>query len=108
MDKKFTELTEEKLEQVSGGNCWPLGNDWTITIKNFGDNIFVKVESFTLQVTPNTTVLEVKQMINEKFGVHTDAQLLILLGKKLEEPNTLIDSGVKNGSVISLCVKFHW
>ena len=108
-ENKTVELKDEELDKVNGGTYGSSGDNWTITIKFGGTATQIFGErSFPLQVTPNTTVLEVKQMIDSKEHIDPEGQMLILLGKKLEEQNTLGNSGVVNGSVINLLVKVRY
>lgn len=108
-ENKNIELKEEELGNVSGGNGGS-GGDWTITIKcNVGMTfLLIKEDKFSLQVSSDTTVSEVKQMINNKEGVDIAAQRLVFMGKELNDSKTLGSSGVTNGSEVYLIIRLDY
>lgn len=102
-------MTNEKLEQIASGNGGLSESNWIILIKFTGVSTkFFEEKTYDLQVTPETTVLELKQMIKNKEGIDPEGQILVLIGKQLFEPNTLVSSGAVNGSVINLLVKVRY
>lgn len=108
-ENKNIELKEEELGNVSGGNGGS-GGDWTITIKCDAGMTFllIKEDKFSLQVSSDTTVSEVKQMINNKEGVDIAAQRLVFMGKELNDSKTLGSSGVTNGSEVYLIIRLDY
>jgi len=70
--------------------------------------IFVRTmagKSITLEVYPETTVGEVKDMIEAKEGLTPDIQRLIFGGRQLEDDLTLADYDVQKDSTISLALR---
>ena len=70
--------------------------------------LLIKEDKFSLQVSSDTTVSEVKQMINNKESVDIAAQRLVFMGKELNDSKTLGSSGVTNGSEVYLIIRLDY
>uniref|UniRef100_A0A183C4R4 Ubiquitin-like domain-containing protein n=1 Tax=Globodera pallida TaxID=36090 RepID=A0A183C4R4_GLOPA len=62
----------------------------------------VERRTITLEVEPENTVADVKEMIEAKEGIPRLDQRLIFAGKWLEESRTLADCNVQKGSTLDL------
>jgi len=55
-----------------------------------------------LEVTPNDTINDIKDMVKDKAGIPVDEQRPVLDGKPLPDKSTLDDNGIKHGDIIDL------
>jgi hypothetical protein len=69
----------------------------SINIQTFA-NTFVQFDG----LNPSTTIADIKLLIQAKHGVPAALQTLNHSGKTLDDQNTLDQSGISNGAVVSL------
>ena len=72
--------------------------------------IFVKDldgRTFTLDVSPNDTVLDVKLMYEEMTGSEPEERRLIFAGKHLEYYRTLADYDIWEGSTLHFVLRLR-
>ncbi|KAG7341932.1 ubiquitin [Nitzschia inconspicua] len=55
-----------------------------------------------LVVDPDNTTEDLKKMVDERENIPPKDQILVFGDKKLEDPETLADNGIKNGDTIDL------
>ncbi|CAM9852631.1 unnamed protein product [Choristocarpus tenellus] len=67
----------------------------------------VKGKTHTIHVSENghTTVLEIKHILEEKFGIPPDAQRLVSCGKQLEDDKTTLEYNIQEQSLIYLLLR---
>ena len=73
------------------------------------EQIGIRVKTLTgkeieCDYSPDTTVTELKDMIQKKEGIPPDQQRIIFSGKQLEDSRTLKEYGVRPGSTVHLVV----
>ncbi|CAG9813372.1 unnamed protein product [Phaedon cochleariae] len=59
----------------------------------------------TLNVEPGETIRDVKLDINDKEGISLENQLLMMLGKQLEDSHTLDEYDIRGGSPLKLLLR---
>ncbi|KHN85901.1 Ubiquitin-60S ribosomal protein L40 [Toxocara canis] len=70
------------------------------------EQIFLRTlddRTITLEVSPVTTVEELKEIIAQREHVDVDEQRLLFEAEQLEDGYTLDDYGIQRGSTIHLC-----
>ena len=70
--------------------------------------IFIKTlkgETFTLDVEPNYTIEQVKEILQHKNGLPPDNQRLIFKGRQLEDEKRLADCNVKKEDTLHLVLR---
>lgn len=70
--------------------------------------IFVKSingKSRTIDVTPQSTIADVKQKLQETEGINTEEQRLIFAGKNLEDTRTIAEYNIGADSTIHLVLR---
>ena len=62
----------------------------------------IRSKEFEIEVQPDTKIEKLKEMIAENQTIKPKLQQLIFSRKLLSDENTIMDYGIKNGSVIHL------
>ena len=62
----------------------------------------IRSKEFEIEVQPDTKIEKIKEMIAENHTIKPRLQQLIFLRKLLSDESTVMDYGIKNGSVIHL------
>ena len=73
-----------------------------------GFQIFVKSingKSRTIDVTPESTIADIKRNLQEKEGIDPNQQRLIFAGKNLEDTRTLADYNINQDSTLHLVLR---
>ena len=79
----------------------------SLTTSNLQMPIFVKSltgKTIRLEVEPRDTVLDVKEQIEDKEGIPTHFQFLVMEDDELEDENTLADCNIQEESTVHLVV----
>jgi ubiquitin len=75
-----------------------------------GWDMFVKTltgRTITLQIEPDYTIAQVKQMILDKDGIPIDQQRLIFAGKQLSDSSTLAEHRIYNRTTLILILRLN-
>jgi hypothetical protein len=75
-----------------------------------GWDMFVKTLTgriITLQIEPDYTIAQVKQMIQDKEGIPIDQQRLIFAGQQLSDSSTLAEYRIYNRTTLILILRLN-
>lgn len=61
----------------------------------------------TLQIEPDYTIAQVKQMIQDKEGIPIDQQRLIFAGQQLSDSSTLAEYRIYNRTTLILILRLN-
>ncbi|KAJ0612796.1 putative Ubiquitin-like domain-containing protein [Helianthus annuus] len=106
----FNEMVLDNNDTLSSYN---INNKSTLTVMRVSGGfmyIFIKKltgKTITLVVEPFDTIQNMKSKIQNREGIPSCQQRLILNGKNLEDGHTLTDYGVHKGSTIHLSLKLR-
>ena len=65
----------------------------------------IHIHQLITQVEPSDTILEVKYKIEDKEGIPTGQQRLIIPGQELEDDHTVSDYDIQNDSTVYLVLQ---
>lgn len=77
------------------------GGTMQVFVKDLGN------KTVTLSVTPDTTVLAVKEMLEVKLGIAAADLRVLFAGKQMEEKSTLADYNIQKGSTLQIAIELR-